>query len=310
MPGVRRTVGWIALALGATLLVAWLAGRVLSDRWTWSQWLLWMPTLTLAPAFVLTGSGLALLGVRRRAVAIVLVAAMLGPIGELIDLWRPGTLHAPAPGALRILHWSAGPTMTSTAALEQLIHQTDPHVVIVLGARQAAAGAALEDWGAVPGPLPRGEFMVFSTLPVLRCRSLARSRDIQLVALDLAWAPGAPFRMLLVDMPSDLTRNRWAVAAQARDLIDRTVNAPPDLVVGDFNMTQQSRALRSILPDWQVVWPDGGHGWGGTWPRSVPMWRIDHVLIPPGFALPSIQVIDPGTGRHRAQIIDVPWKEP
>jgi hypothetical protein len=39
------------------------------------------------------------------------------------------------------------------------------------------------------------------------------------------------------------------------------------------------------------------------------MWRIDHVLIPPGFALPSIRVIDPGTGRHRAQIIDVPWKE-
>lgn len=309
MPSVRRAAGWTGLVLGAALLGAWLTGRVLSDRWTVSQWLLWMPSLTLMPAFVLAGLGLGLLGVRRRAVAVVLAAGVLGPVGEVADLWRPGSLHSPPPGTLRILHWTAGPTMTSTAALEQLMKETNPSVVIVLGARQAAAGAALENWGAVPGPLPRGEFMVFSTLPVLRCRSLARSHDIQLVALDLAWTSGDPFRMLLVDMPSDPARSRWKAAAQARNLINRTVTTPLDLVLGDFNMTQQSRALRSMLPGWQTVWPSGGHGWGGTWPRQWPLWRIDHVLVQPDSPLPFVQVLDPGTGRHRAQIIDVPWKD-
>jgi len=305
-PLALRVLAIVSLITGGVLLVAWIAGRVLSDRWIWSQWLLWLPPLTVVPGFLLLAVGARLLHRRKRVVLILCGAAILGPIGEFVHLWRPGVLPEMTPSHLRLLHWTAGPQMRSTVVLAKAIDHAKPDVVVVLGARRAAAGEALANWGIVPGPLARGEFMIFSRIPVRSCRSLARSEDIQLVLLRLAPEGRSPITLLLLDLPSDPWRSRWAVAAVTRHLTSLTLDVAPDLVLGDFNMTQESRAMRSILPGWRTAWPTGGRGWGGTWPRRLPLWRIDHVLVHPGGEMPIVATFDPGEGRHRAQIIDMP----
>ena len=54
---VTGLVSWVALlatVVAAIVCVAWLIGRIVSDRYGWSQWLLWIPTpvvlLTVATA--------------------------------------------------------------------------------------------------------------------------------------------------------------------------------------------------------------------------------------------------------------------
>ena len=49
-------LGIACTVIAAILLAAWLLGRVASDRFAWSQWLLWMPTPAVLPA---VGLGLA-----------------------------------------------------------------------------------------------------------------------------------------------------------------------------------------------------------------------------------------------------------
>ena len=301
---VRRPAGLLFCLCGGLLLLAWATGRMTSDRWLWSQWLLWLPGLTLIPAFLLIGLGLTLLRFKRRVVLVVSCAALLGPLSDAVDLWRPlgGAPHTTR--TLRLLHWTAGPGMRDPEVLLQAMQRTDPDVVVTLGPNVAAQGAALANWGAIPGPMRQAEFIVFSKYPVIRCRSLARSNDIQLAALDLD-VHGQTVHVLLLDLPSDPTRSRWMIAQQARALIDAKVEGTVDLVLGDFNMSQLSTALRSILPGWKLATPRGSLGWGGTWPRALPLWRIDHVLVPADAPLPHIETFDPGAGRHRAQIIDL-----
>ncbi len=295
----------VLIVAGSTLLLAWIVGRICSDRWTWSQWLLWLPSLTLVPGFLVLALGGWLLSLRRRAIITLCIASALGPVGELTALWRPGELSAPTAGSLRILHWTAGPQMRSTPLLLNAIERVQPNVVVVLGARRAAGGEALAQWGVVPGPMPRGEFIIFSRIPVVRCRSLARSDDIQLVQLIVQPNGAEAVECLLLDLPSDPARSRRGVAQATSALIGRTLRSTPSIVLGDFNMTQGSRAMRSILPGWSTAWPVGGSGWGGTWPRNMPLWRIDHVLVPPGVPVPRVTTFDPGAGRHRAQVIDL-----
>ena len=299
---LRRPAGLLLCLCGGLVLVAWATGRLASDRWLWSQWLLWIPGLTLIPGFLLLGLGLALLRFRRRFVLMACCAAMLGPLSAAVDLWRPPADMTRTAGTLRLLHWTAGPGMRDSQVLLQAMQRTDPDIVVTLGPNSAAQGAALANWGVIPGPLHRAEFIVFSKYPVTRCRSLARTNGIQLVALDLD-VHGQAVHLLLLDLPSDPGRSRWMIAQQTRALIESTVEGRVDLVLGDFNMSHLSSALQSIMPGWQLV----GHkaGWGGTWPRALPLWRIDHVLVPADAPLPHIETFDPGAGRHRAQIIDL-----
>jgi hypothetical protein len=305
-----NVLAFTCIVAGAFIVIAWIIGRIFCDRWIWSQWLLWLPTLVLLPSALLLAVGAAMARMPRRIVWTLCVASLLGPAGEVLGLWRPGSMPLPNTMTLRILHWTAGPQMRNTALLKQTMESTQADVVVVLGARRAAAGAALADWGTVPGPLARGEFMILSRVPVLRCRSLARSNNIQLVQLQVQPANAVALDLLLIDLPSSPTQSRWSIAQETRALIDTTLRTTPNLVFGDFNMTQGSEALRSILPGWAMAWPTSGVGWGGTWPRQMPLWRIDHVLVRPGDAMPTVTTLDPGEGRHRAQLIDIPLSHP
>ena len=295
-----KRIGTLCLVIGGLICAAWLVGVVCSDRWVWSQWLSWLPVITLLPGIALLTAGRVLRGTTLNpALGGLCFVAVVGL--QVLTLWRPAsTIEA---DTLRIVHWTAGPGVSDAHAVRQVIEDGNADVFIALGTTVRDWGDLLE-WGAIPGPIRRAEFTILSRYPVLTCRSLARVENIQLVLLELD-VNREPMTILLLDLPSELTCSRMAIAHKARSLIETRLDTAPDLVIGDFNMTQHSAALKKIMPGWQTAWNEGGRGWGGTWPPQLPLWRIDHVLVPNDATPPAITTVWAGQGRHRTQLIDV-----
>ena len=48
-----------------------------------------------------------------------------------------------------------------------------------------------------------------------------------------------------------------------------------------------------------------GSGWGGTYPREYPLWRIDLALVRAPWRVLRAEVVDLKGKRHNAQVIDL-----
>jgi endonuclease/exonuclease/phosphatase family metal-dependent hydrolase len=253
----------------------------------------------LLPAGLLLWAGLLLRRSRWHLLGIGL--AVVGPIGFVLTHWSWGERSRQP--SIRILQWTAGPVMNNAGPYARFIVDTNADITIVEGARPAAADPAMRAWAADVTLAIRGQFLIASRLPVLHLRTVAWADDIMLISMEVQRRDGSPLRLLIVDLPSDPDRSRVAIIDAAHALMNRLTVAP-DLVLGDFNLTQGSRQLARFLPGYQPAWSTAGEGWGGTWPRTLPIYRLDHVLVRRGTGLHSITTIDPGCGRHRAQLIE------
>ncbi len=67
-------------------------------------------------------------------------------------------------------------------------------------------------------------------------------------------------------------RQSKVIAAYVRNL------EGPVIVAGDFNATPTDRSIRAIRKGLFDSWDVSGTGWGGTWQRNLPIFRIDVVL--------------------------------
>jgi len=197
--------------------------------------------------------------------------------------------------------------MNTVTPYARFIVETDADITIVEGARRAAADPAIQAWATEVSLATHGQFLIASKLPIVHLRTIAWAKDILLITLDVQRSDEGLLRLLIVDLPSDPDRSRAKIVNSAHALLAQ-LDATPDLILGDFNLTQGSWQLQRFLPDYQPAWSSTGAGWGGTWPRTVPIYRLDHVLEPPNRIVQSITTIDPGCGRHRAQLIEVTEK--
>ncbi len=334
----RRLLAAIAGAcwLGATLvLVAWGLGRLASDRWIWSQYLLWLPTI------VALGVGGALLAgawildphrsrwrTRHTASMLLAVAAGVLVVGEL-DL--PRRLAGRGKADLRIVSWNA-----SNQLLEYpptLISDHQPDLVVVANPRWRM-GREMFATTVSPGRardahvLWRSGFAIASRYPILEhgatmlgLRGVRAGMDPETDG-DLAFDPGHAVFFVLdtsealghatvvwaIDMPSDPRQGRMRNAQIARSRIEswlvpdgRRGFPPADIVVGDLNVPRGSASLGVLCPSMR----DAG-GVLGTWPRRWALWQIDHTLYDPrSWALVRLWAIDPGVGTHRMLVCDL-----
>jgi endonuclease/exonuclease/phosphatase family metal-dependent hydrolase len=85
---------------------------------------------------------------------------------------------------------------------------------------------------------------------------------------------------------------------------DSVRRAVPDLVIGDFNIPRGSASFDAIFPAMQYAFNQAGHGYGASYNRTwlLPLYHIDHILIGRGFKATRYDLIDPGVGRHLAQV--------
>lgn len=120
MRRLLRAAGWMCLCGAAALLAAWLTARSVSDRWLYTQYLVWTP-----PWWVLLGAAGLSLGslllrlpprpgvrpVRSRAAAAIAVGACVAAAawqGFVEERWhRAGFPITPIARTIRVAHWNA-----------------------------------------------------------------------------------------------------------------------------------------------------------------------------------------------------------
>lgn len=290
----------LVVGLAAWLFVlAWLVGLAWSDRFLLTQFCSWIPTIMLVPV-ALAAAWVA--GTRWSTLSWCIVA--LGLIGWWCFVeqpWRPGS---GSNDGLSVLQWTMSHDKSDRVKHANYIVRENADITILTHGYGVRGTDEIRDWlGPGVHPYKLGFFTVLTRLPVRQLRPIAASRDIhaRVIEIDTTEQLGRPLHIVAVDLPSTLSRSRWDVARTLRTWLEERGAGPIDLALGDFNMRRGSVALASIFPELDHAWDRAGHGWGPSWSRSLPLYRIDHVLVADWLDVLDCTTADPGIGRHRTQ---------
>ena len=311
---IRTTLKMVAngsVALAMLVLIAWLTGRIVSDRYGWSQWLLWIPT----PGAILVAL-LSFLGAlrpadkphRRRRRLLVWGTTALALVGYFTLHEHRILRRSPSPTAgVRIAYWNpnSGVIRDSPEAHNTILIDLDADLTILANAGRPKH---YDPFAATFGPEGRvfrvRPFLLFTRLPLLEYQTLISNGGLEVVhlRLDATDTLGRAISIYAVDLPSDPRSPRLQTARRLRRLLDSVAAPPPDIVIGDFNMTRGGAALRTAFPDLEHAYDQAGHGYGATYPRAFPLYHIDHVLLAESLQAVDYQLVDPGIGRHVIQV--------
>ena len=327
------------MLFGALVLLdmGWLIGQFTTDRWHWSQWLWWIPTPIALAATLLI---LLLVSIHTRLkkrhhpevqnrelslgmfqekirgnfvgrflwgwrIAFVL---MLARFGLIEHRW----FHAPSqnPQGVRLVHW----TMSHPRTPDQIEQHAAPlialngDITILSEAWMIQRSPSLQEWlGELQTTRRVGRFTLFTRFPILELRSLIATKTIRLdlAIIDTTSKIGRPLTMYLIDLPSRPRYSRMKIVNLTQTMMKEVNAPPPDLVVGDFNITRGSASLKKLFPDLHDAWNDAGHGYGASFHRRFPLYHIDHVLLAPHLQATRYDLIDPGVGRHDLQVAHI-----
>lgn len=303
-----RSISAASALVAWTSVLAWLAGVVLGDRFWWSQWLSWIPALTVA----LASGGATLLAValrprwwRGRTVALAFVAVLSAMWAVRGNLGLGLAVPTP-PTAVSVLQWNTDwPSGDDPRSERALAEQTADFTLIsnrgsitAIDRVSSWAGPDARVYGAGPFALVT-RWMVLEATPIA---SGGAGRQQWWVARFTVAPPGwqgRPLRIAMVDLPSRPTLSRAVMADALRKACEQGGLGEVDLVAGDFNATESSVILSRCFPDMHDVLSMSGRGWLATWPRVMPMWRIDHVLVGPRLRAIDGWTVNPGVSEHR-----------
>ena len=308
-----RVLGALLAVPCALACAAWVLGEVLRDRWTWEQWMFWVPAWCIALAAIAGGMACARLlrgapVARRGAWAFAAVGVCAAARFAWTDVgWMPG-VPAAQPGEVVLTHWNpqwpgeAAPAYGAALApvLGDVAVISNPGSMTNLAVRR---GWIPEGWHAASA----GMVAVVTRLPILECRLLANQPLEGAGQAWLAWIvvrtpSGRALSILAADMPSSPRIARGLVAQDVRRLIARVgLPGAPDVVVGDLNSTPGSLVIDAIAPGMAAAPPWRSAGWMCSYRRPWPLLRIDAMLAAPAIGWRSYRTIDLGFSDHRAQ---------
>lgn len=309
-------------ALACALLVpafAWGVGQVASDRWWWSQWLFWIPSMVPlvcalgAVPIVWHGPHRGAAGVHRGArgwtgVALNLaVCAAVIATGAATMRWiswgrMAGAPEPPPPSVLRIVHLNLRWPGDGTALGATLMAQpADVYAISEAGALlRAPSVRAAADAGA--HALQVGRFAVISRCPVREARAVYDDGSIAASWIRFGATDRLPeWSMLMVDAPRRLRVSRSEIFRAIRVALDGMSLGAPDVVIGDMNTIPGSAAVARAWPTMEDACATAGYGLRATFPRELPLWAIDRCLFSPRWRAVGWTSWDPGIGAHRGQ---------
>lgn len=301
---------WIA----AMIVAAWAIGRMLTDRYGWSQWLWWIPTPALAPV-VLLGLLAALRPASRprvrprRAAVWSATAAAIALYWTLAEhrMLRPAPDISAAPNAIKIVHWNAEPAIwldMQPSALE--IIRLNGDITILTNPAGLLEFDVTREWISNSGiqVVAAFPFAIATRVPIRSIRPLIHVDQMHLVVVEfeVRGLPGDALTMYLIDMPSDPRLGRMSLMRRMRAMLNELKAPPADVALGDFNATRSSASIRTLLPHMRHAFDQAGHGYGATYHRAWNLWHIDHVLTGDDVHVLRYDLIDPKISRHRAQV--------
>ncbi|MCA9286155.1 MAG: hypothetical protein KDA22_13100 [Phycisphaerales bacterium] len=299
----------ILAATSLAILVAFAAGQVLSDRFAFSQWLLWIPApVAMVAAIALLASGMAARGRWRILLCVASIAGVVGSIAVALRDHHPFRAAPDLDGrtdVLRITHWNPQWIAAPEArAIKPVVENLHHDLTIVTNAGALRLREIAESWEQEGNEvLYLSPFAVLSRLPVLEARKIvaADGTSVAYLRIDATARLGREITVFAIDLPSRPSIPRMELAERIHGWIEESDVGPPDLVVGDFNITRGSAAMSALFPGLHDAYDEAGRGLGTSYPRNLPLWSIDHILLGPGLRALDYALVDPGSHGHRAQ---------
>ena len=310
-----RLLRWSAAALAGfawIVITGWLVGRIVSDRFLWSQFLLWIPTpVTLA--FIALGLMASFRpgSTKRRRKRRQLVWGGILIAMSFVFLFVENRFHrmgTPERNGLRVMHWTMSHARRPRDAHIEKVEEMAGDVNFLSEAWGMNWPEAMDTLLGPEGKMARaGRYWILSTIKIIEARTII-SRDgveISLVQLDATEQFGRVLIVYLVDLPSSPTVGRAAQARSVRHLLDAMSIPGPDMIVGDFNTLRSSRSLSILFPDMHHAYDDAGRGYGASFHRAFPLYHIDHILLTADMQATSYELVNPGLGRHYVQVATI-----
>jgi hypothetical protein len=294
------------------VVIEGVAGRSLSDRFWWSQWLLWVsftPAVMLA-ALLLIASPRPGMAERRARRMRLLWTCALAALMVHFTMFEHRFVRLPRPAApegqasITITHWNGTPLLREDGeAYVEAIMNAGGDVVMLTDAGHLLAHPTIRAWiGEHTHAAAAMPFIVFSRRPILRQSVIASVDEIEVMLLEIdAFEGEEPLVIYAVDLPSDPRIPRMELALRARRLIEESGEPPPDVVVGDLNITRGSAALRAMFPGMRHAFDEAGRGYGASFPAHSPLYHIDHIMVGERVRASGYELINPGVGRHLIQ---------
>jgi len=212
-------------------------------------------------------------------------------------------------GKIRLVGWtmSHSKKKVSKESAEEVI-RLNGDITLLTHGWYVRGEPSIKEWlGTGRGRAINGPFTILTKLNVLEVRTLVASDGvyISMFVIDTTESLGKPLILWGIDLPSDLSTPRIETANRAKRLLS-SIDAPrPDVVVGDFNMTRNSYAIKTLFPELVDASNTGGVGLLASFPMQVPLYHIDHTLIGNGFVCNSYRLVNPHIGRHRVQVTEL-----
>ena len=285
---------WTWIVFGLWVVFGW-ADSTANDL----QWLAWIPStawlVVSIPGLIAVEAVATSIAPRPRWMFFsALIPVLVLAAASIRHDWRPQVvLPAKSEGLLRIAFINAShPPVRAEATAAKKLLELDTDIALITDAA-GLYGSLKEELKGVKNP-PRlastFRVSVLSNLPILKLVAELATKDMTGVVVEIGLPDGQPLRILVVDLASSLAKSR----VQLAEALQRYLNKPGakgfDLIVGDFNMTPGSRGLGAATGNTRNVFEVAGSGWGGTWPNSQPILRLDH-----GFVSSDMKVLDART---------------
>ncbi len=310
----------VVAALLVALLACWCVGQYTRDQWQWSQYLYWIPS----PVAALAGMAGALLMWRGKsgrwrgtlrvgavAVGVASLAAIAVTLTTCIG-WNSAGARATSGHAdkdrVTVLHWN--PRVPGTRSLEfgRALSRVEADVILISNPGRMTRPSIAEQW--LPkgwtiqdcGPMGLATNLPIESVQVLTFVVHPFEIGHWMVRVHLRTEGGKPLEILCVDLPSGLHLSRPGIAQMVRDALAKHPDLPaPDLIVGDFNNEPGSLVFEAF-PASSPPSSNESCGWLCSFPRLLPLWRIDGMRTGKEWRFQEYRTIDLGVGLHRAQL--------
>ena len=323
MSGVLKGVLLIVLGL---LFGGWAAAPDLAATWPRIQAIVWISEWMWFLAMLPVAIGVVIIGIRTqtRGRGFVLIVAGVVPLaivgaGSLQREWRPWSRATP--GIARIVFLCAqDPPKPHAGQVLDSIEACNPDLVIVVNPgwlaptwrSRIAESTSMRSNGTDAWQIRWvNPIMVASRHGNVSVRTITRHQGITIMRVGITGEAASDLGLsdiVVVDLPSDPSRSRVDVLKQLKDLLETQRNQGNqrcDMLVGDFNTTPRTLGIEEAWPGHVDLFAVEGAGWGGTWPRETPMFRIDIALGPKELDARSVWTFDPGWGGHRGLVVEV-----
>lgn len=370
-----RRVAVFPSAVSLVIVLIWAISRIISDRFLFSQYIFWVPSLAfLIPAVIFWLTTVAIRTALRQKRSPIdwaagLACLLLGLHLAILDYRLHNQIFypaAPSRNHLRIVNWNASGASNSEQIFKPILAQSADIVICVDVNESREWFTVAKSLHPDAAALQSLNMKVMSKFPILRHAALTleipapeQLTDLQdeerrimrllgriplirhavppdglnprpdsgrawYLELDTTDAIGRSIVIWVIDMPSDIRLSRMAITRHAWEMISsfdgQEIHVtpegysairqsagfpPPDFIMGDFNISRRSRSLQALTQNFPHAHSLVGSGHAGTYPRHRPLVHIDHIFVGPSLRPWRYDIIDPGAGSHRMQVIDV-----